>query len=475
MIHIGLIFYQYERFNVITMKLFYTLFIAIFLSSTAAFSMEVNINPLPTDSSSSIVDRVAATYLIEEGKTAYDEGRLRDALRNFREAYVRDKYNSKATYWIGKAHYSLNNYGYALKYTRIAEVLSEATDGDIFFLLAQAYHRQGYLDSALMDYKLAEIQLSKFKKKAYDIKQCIRNVEYALSVKNDELKYEKSLLDENINSGYDDYAGLFTEDGKKIYYVSRRPDTKGGNINPGDQRYFEDIYLSEWDEEKEEWGRSTNKLERMNSEGFDAINYISKDENEVYLTVNTSVLDVKNPTRSSDICVSKWTKQERWTRPKPIKNKTINTSYFDGAPTLTADGNTMYFVSDRDGDKSLSDIYVVYKEGNDWGKAKKLPMTVNTKKNETTPYITPDGRFLFFSSDGYKGMGGYDIYVTENLGNSWSEPVNLGPNFNTVNDDIYFKYSSKLKKALLSTYRIQGNKSSMDIYEIALDGWEIPK
>src|SRR5690554_5639109 len=101
-------------------------------------------------------------------------------------------------------------------------------------------------------------------------------------------------------------------------------------------------------------------------------------------------------------------------------------------------------------------------------------MTGKKIGNETKTFITGENSFLFFSSYGRKGMGGYDVYVTENLGNDWSEPKNLGPNFNTVNDDIFFRYYPELKKAMLSTYRLQGNKASMDIFEILLDGWKIP-
>src|SRR5690554_1192360 len=456
------------------MRLFIYLFTAILISTSASFGAVRSYSPLPTDSSSSIIDRTAALYLIEEGKKVFIQGKTRDALRHFREAYVRDKYSYRAAYWIGEAHYSMDNYGYALKYGKIAESLSEATDGDVFFLIGKSYHRQNYLDSARMNYGLAEIQLSSAKKKAYNIKQFITEIEYAQSVADQELKYERKLMNDNVNSGYDDYSTVITGDGKELFYVSRRPDTKGGNINPEDQQYFEDIYYAQWDEEINDWGKATNEVERLNTEGFDAINHISEDGTVAYLTVNTSVLDVKNPTKSSDICVSERTREGRWSLPKPIKNKTINTSYFDGAPTLTADGNTMYFVSDREGEKYKSDIYVVYKDGRNWRIAKKLPATINTIGNETTPFITPDNRFLFFSSDGRKGMGGYDIYVSENYGDSWSEPKNLGPNFNTVNNDIYFKYYPELKKAVLSTYRLQGNKASMDAFEILLDGWKIP-
>lgn len=445
------------------------------LVALTVFGAQENHNPLPTDSSTSIVNKIAATYLIDEGKKILDEGRYRDALQRFREAYVRDQYSYKAAYWIGEAHYALDNYGYALRYGKIAESLSKASDGDVFFLLAKAYHRQGILDSARMNYKMAEAQLPVIKKNAYDLRQKLNEVEYAISVQGEVMKYEKVLMNENINSGYDDYGALLSPDGKELFYTSRRPDTRGGNVNPGDQRYFEDVYVTRWSEETNDWGPATNDVERLNSEGFDAASYISPDGNTIYMTINTSVLNIRNTTKSSDICVAERTKENRWSLPKPIRNKSINTTFFDGAPTLTADGNTMYFVSDRDGLKSKSDIYVVHKEGNKWGVAKKLPPVINSVGNETTPYITPDGKYLFFSSDGHKGMGGYDVYVSENLGDGgWTLPKNLGPNFNTVNDDIYFRYYPELRKAFVSTYRIQGNSASMDIFELLLEGWEIP-
>ena len=445
------------------------------LCSSALYGAEITKGHVPPpDSSSSIMDRTAALYLIEEGKEFFNQGMVKDAMRKFREAYVRDKFSYKAAYWIGETHYEMDNYGYALKYAKIAERLSEAAEGEVFLLLGKAYHRQSYLDSASMNYDLAKIQLSSRKQNVFNIQQLIDEVKFAKNAKKDTSNFERKLLGDYVNSGHNDYAVTLFNDGKELFFVSRRPGTTGGNINPSDQQYFEDIYYSKWDDETKEWTSPTNDVKHLNSDGFDAIGDVSKDGNTAYLTVNTSVIETKNPTRSSDICVSERTKKDRWSTPKPIKNKTINTSFFDGAPTLTADGNTMYFVSDRNGDKTRADIFVVYKDGNKWGEAKALPSIINSKGNETTPFITPDNRYLFFSSDGYVGMGGYDIYVSENLGNEWSKPKNLGPVFNTVNNDTHFKYYKALKKAVLSTYRLQDNKASMDAFEIMLDGWEIP-
>src|SRR5690606_14357195 len=110
------------------------------------------------------------------------------------------------------------------------------------------------------------------------------------------------------------------------------------------------------------------------------------------MTLNSTATDKKSSTNGSDLCEIKMNTKGTWNSPSIIKNKTINTSYFEGAATLTADGNTMYFVTDRKGEKSSTDIYVVEKVGKKWGEAKPLPMTINTVGRETTPFITPDGR-----------------------------------------------------------------------------------
>ena len=430
---------------------------------------------LPPDSSASLIDRTASILLIDEGKQLLNQGKTRDALTRFRQAQIKDKYSARAAFWIGRAHYSLSNYGYALSYAKQAESLSKATDGDVFFLLGQSYHRKGVLDSAQMNFELANVQLSRSKKRAYDIEKLMQEVAFAQALSAQETQWTRTLVKGGINSGFDDYAPIKVPEKRKLYFVSRRPDTEGGEINPDDQRYFEDIYEATWNEEDQAWDSITNDLGKINSEGFDAVAHLADGGNRMYLTRNTSIVDVKDQTRSSDICIAEMTNQGRWGKPKPIKNKTINTSFFDGAPTLTADENTMYFVSDRRGRNHMSDIFVVQREGKKWGEAKPLPDNINTPGNETTPYITPDGKYLFFSSDGFIGMGGYDIYVSKNLGDDeWSDPVNLGPEFNSVNNDTHFKYYEDLARAYLASYRIQGKKASIDIFEMDLEGWKIP-
>ena len=432
----------------------------------------------PKDSTTTVVNKAAAIILIEEGRTMFSEGKLKDALIKFRQASVKDPNNWKAPYWIGQCHYGLNNYGYALKYANIATKQGgEKIDNEIHFLLGACHHRLGNLDSALTNYNKAIETLSKRRASELVIPHLVEQVEYAKNaLANNSDNFRRKRIQGRVNSGYDDYNLVMAEGGKSLYFTSRRSNTIGGGMNPDDQRFFEDTYKSTFDAEMQDWDNVTNEIGKINSDGFDALNYISPDGLYAVMTLNTTALDIKasKSTKGSDICEVKMSNKGTWNTPKIIKNKSINTSYFEGSATLTADGNTMYFVTDRKGDKSSTDIYMVEKVGKGWGDAKPLPMTINTKGRETTPFISPDGRFLFFSSDGHDGMGGLDIYVVENQGAEWGTPINLGAAINTVNNDSHFVYIKEMKKAFVAGYEIVGNKSSLDIYEFDMSNFTIP-
>ncbi|MBL1280630.1 MAG: PD40 domain-containing protein [Fluviicola sp.] len=430
----------------------------------------------PPDSTTSLVDRSAAIISVEEGKTLFSLGRIKEALIKFREAVNKDANSWKANYYIGQCHYYLNNYGYALKYANKAVKMNEEkVNKEVYFLLGESHHRLGHVEKALMHYELAKEQMPKARSRVLLVDHHIAEAKYAIEELKKEAKFSRERLVGDINSGYDDYGAILRDGGKTIYFTSRRSNTTGGGMNPDDQRYFEDTYKVTWDDEMKEWGDVTNKLGKINSDGFDAVNVISADGLTGTMTRNTTATDAKTTTRGSDLFELKMSTKGTWNSPRIIKNKTINTSYFEGSATVTADGSTMYFVTDRKGEKSSTDIYVVERNGKKWGTAKPLPMTINTKGRETTPYISPDGRYLFFSSNGHVGLGGFDIYVVENLGDSWGEPKNLGVGINTVNNDTHFSYSQELKKALVSSYEIIGKKASIDIYEIDMTNFTFGK
>lgn len=449
------------------------LFFSILFLTTGNISLANNAI-LPPDSTTNLVDKTTAAYMVDEGKTLYLEGKVKNALIKFREASVKDPNSWKAHYWIGKCHYVLNNYGYALKYATLAANIDEKFDEEVYLLLAESYHRMGKLDSAMINYNLCLEKIATPRAKTLRIDQMVENCKYAMEHMDTTISVRSSAGD-HINSGYDEYNVVIADGGKTLYFTSRRSNTTGGGLNPDDQLYFEDTYRVTWDDAANDWSDPTNELGKLNSDGFDALNYISPDGLYAVMTLNTTATEEKKTTKGSDICELKKNSKNTWNTAKPIKNKSINTSYFEGSATLTADGNTMYFVTDRKGEKSSTDIYVVEKIGKAWGSAKPLPGNINTVGRETTPYITPDGKYLFFSSDGHTGFGGLDIYVSENLGDGWGDPVNLGNLVNTVNNDSHFVYDQAQNKGYISGIQIEGNKASLDIFILDLKDFTIPK
>lgn len=429
----------------------------------------------PPDSTSSLLVKTEAVLLIDQGKKQLNEGKVRDALITFRQAGMKDKNSWKADYWIAYCHLRLNNYGYAKQYAVSAiEKNSVEVDPEIYFILGKSSHQLGKIDSAIIAYSKALELLSKARKADLKVIKELNDCNFAQKLLSN-TRNKRTPLKGEVNSGYNDYNPILLADGKRMYFTSRRPNTTGGRMNPDDQEYFEDIYRADWNNIRDQWDSVSNKIDKINSQGFDAITHISADGTKAWLTINTSILDVKNPTRSSDIFEIEFTKKGKWSNPKRIDNKSINSGFYDGSATLSADGNTMVFVSDRKAEKSLTDLYIVKKNGKEWGEAEILSDSINTTGRETTPFLSADGTLLFFSSDGHTSMGGYDIYVSKLINGNWSKAVHLGASVNSVNDDTHFKYFPQLKKAVLSSFTIKGQKSSLDLYEMNYTIMDLPE
>lgn len=450
----------------------YTLFLVII--SNNIFANELN-TPYK-DTNTKIIDKAGAILLLDEGRTLFNEGKVKDALTIFREAAAKDPYNWKPPYWISNCHLLMNNFGFSLKYAKEAlSKDSKEVDKEVYEIIGRSFHQLGKTDSAIVYYNLALQHMNSSRLKDLKVQENIK----ACELTNQELaagkKSIRTRLKGEVNTGFNEYAPVLTNNGKTIYFTSRRNNTTGGKANPYDQEYYEDIYRAELNPTTDEWINVTNEIDRLNSEAFDALTYIAPNGLYGTMTINTAETNVKPITQGSDLFEINFTDKGKWSTPKLIKNKTINTSFFEGSATVTSDGSTMYFVSDRKGDKKSTDIYVVQKVGKKWGEAVALSDSINTIGRETTPYISPDGRFLFFSSDGHQGMGGLDVFVTENLGNGkWSKPINLGIAINSVTDDTHFQYYPELKKAILTSVEVQGQKASRDIYIVDLSNYTLP-
>lgn len=273
----------------------------------------------------------------------------------------------------------------------------------------------------------------------------------------------------NINSDGKEYVPILTPNMKKLYFTGRdRDDNIGG----------EDIYYSYYVNNK--WIIARPLSGKINTESNEFINSISADGNILVLFGNYE----NSLGRGDNFYVEKTAKG--WSDIKHYPPP-INSQYWDADAFLTADGNAILFSSERPGgigdfrrkgdyyhgmEWGNIDIYVCMKEGDGWSKdAINLGPIINTEYTERSPFLHPDGKTLYFSSDGHPGLGKSDVFRTVRLSDTswtlWSEPVNLGKEINTAEEDWGYKISTDGKYAYFSTVNDRGFGDE-DIYYINL-------
>lgn len=414
------------------------------------------------DSSKNIIEKTIILKKMTDAKNLQYAGDYKGALSAYREVITQDKNHAAAHYRAAECYYELLNYNACLEYLNKSLELDPKVNAESDYLMGKVCHRLLKLDEAITAFekfktanstnttKLADYMVDEYIEQCKRAKQLMAN---PLKVKVTNMEF--------LNSRNYDYAAFETSDAKILYFGSRRPQSTGGIVSTADSKYFEDIYFCSRNEDGT-WSEPRQVEGKLNTDEHDLVSFISADGSTMYITQNIS-----RYTKSSDIAFAKLSKStDKWAMAKllPKGSKAINTSFFDGCPTLTADEKTMYFVSERGGEKHGADIYKSNKLGsNKWSEP--VPVNeLNTPMQETTPFIYKD-IYLFFSSEGHGSMGGYDIFYSKFEAGTWSAPKNLGYPVNSVNHDIYFRLSADGKRGYLSSIRADG-KGEFDIYEI---------
>lgn len=406
---------------------------------------------------------------ISRGDDLFEKGGLkyRRALEHYLEAHNFNPNNAELNYKIGVCYLnSIHNYR-AIDYFENAIKLDFPTL-DVHYDLGRAYHLNYKFEKAIDQYVHYKQNLSSDE---------LREQRQKLRKRIDECNNGKKFLDSpervfvdniggTINSEYDDYRPVINADGTKMFFTSRRPIGISPVLDEYEYKYFENIYKTKrinhnkW-EAPQELGRPINR------EYHDASSGLSHDGKTLFIYRDDG----------EDLYISEWDEDRlvgdpRWTRPRKLDN--INSDYRETSAALSPDGNTLYFVSDREGSYGGSDIWYSERDrrGN-WGEPQNIGPVINTEYNEESVFMHPDGKTLYFSSEGHNSMGGYDIFKTEKVGDRWAEPENMGYPINTPGDDLFFVINKEGHTAYYSSYREDGYGSS-DIYMITILGPEKP-
>ncbi len=319
---------------------------------------------------------------------------------------------------------------------------------ETIFHLGQAYHLNYEMDKAIKEY---ERFLKNIPKKHRLHAQAQHEIEMCENAKQ-QVKNPQNFLISNvgdvINDETNEYSPVISIDESALFFTSRRmrPDSSNQFIIDEDTGEFrEDIYVSYKDIEGN-WLEP--ELLNINTDQHAATISTSPDGQELYIYYDE---DGDGQLWKSALV------GETWSEPEMLGSD-INTSSWETHATVSADGKTLYFTSNRDGGYGGRDIYRCVKLPNgDWSKALNIGETINTQWEEESPVLSADGRTLYFASKGHSSMGGFDIFYSS-LGDDgeWSKPVNIGYPVNTVDDDIFFSPTANGKRAYYSSRKEEG-------------------
>ncbi len=288
-----------------------------------------------------------------------------------------------------------------------------------------------------------------------EIRKEMQTCRYGMDLVSHPVELKVKNLGPNVNSKYDDHSPIVSADESVLIFTSRRASSYSERMPDG--QYEERIYISHMK------GDNFSKAEILKKELFKRPGHVaavgmSADGNELLI--------YRNDVNGKDIYESNFD-GTTWTEPVKMPSP-INSKFDETHASLSSDNNTLFFTSNRPGGFGGLDIYQVRRlPDGSWGLPKNLGPEINTEYDEETPIIHPDGKTLFFSSEGHNSMGKLDIFYSHvNADSSWSEPVNIGYPINTPDDDFFFMPTTTLNKAYYASSKYKDNYGRSDLYEI---------
>jgi len=426
----------------------------LFLANTTAQNVEFTKENFPTQTKevNKALKNIRSGDKIYSGKDK-TVIKYRQALDYYSKAQAINPNNTLLNVKIAYCYYNMNEPFLAVTHGLRAHELDSTISYKTLFFKGYQLHLQNQLDEALVYYnkfKLAE-NLTETEKQmvAPKIKAC----EDGKILLKKEINCFIDNLGKNINTSFDEYMPIVLGKESILYFVSRKENEKG--LNPEDGKYKEQINFSSGD--KEGNFSAPALYEKKLFKNFEALQSISRDGKTAI------VYSTKNGGDLYEVEI----RDGKWMKPKAIS--AINTSFHETSGSLTANGDTLYFCSNRNDTYGEHDIYrsVRGKKGK-WTKPQNLGETINTPSDEISVYVNTKGD-LYFSSRGHQGMGGFDIFKSSLENGTWTRPENIGTPVNSPFDDVFFSIADDGKSGYFSSNR-QQEHGKQDIYKITFLG-----
>lgn len=381
------------------------------------------------------------------------------ALKQFEKAYKFNDKSADLNFKMGVC-YAHSSYKYeSIKYLEAAHKLNPEVSPFMNYYMGFAKHLQGEFDAALGFYQKFETEYRKADRFGKFVKQRKVECNSAKKLQNEPVRAWVDHVPD-VSTKYNDWAPSVTMDGEMMVLTSDRPNQNQPN-EVG--QYDDDIYTTElvdgkWKTPKPIKGKINSPQDEISSNfWFDGTKMLI---NKINSAGNFDIYET-------------FLKGDTWTEPESF-SRNINLKSNDIYGAYSFNGKEIYYSKDKDGGTNGFEIMVsgvMNVKRREYG----LPsreMAVSSTFNDGPVYLHPDGKTMYFASEGHNSMGGYDIFMSKREKSGyWGKPINLGFPINTPYDDFFFAATANGKYAYIASNR-EGGKGGYDIYKVIFWGPE---
>lgn len=296
-----------------------------------------------------------------------------------------------------------------------------------------------------------------------EVKETLQEVRARKDLRENPVDFEPEPV-RDISTPDDEYLATISPDQETMYFTRRSEKINRKDGPAAKVRMVEEFSRAERREEGNfEVGEPMpSPFNKQYNEGGPSI---TADNTELYFTV----CEDRKGYKDCNVFYSERDPYGYWTTPKSVGDHINRRDTWESQPSVSANGDALYFASDRNGGVGGLDIYrCERKEDGSWSRPRALDENVNTPKDEKTPFIHSDSRTLYFTSEGHPGMGGFDIFYARSLGDTAFEPAqNIGYPVNGEDDDLGLFVSLDGRTAYFASNKIRSN-SGWDLFSFSL-------
>lgn len=398
-----------------------------------------------------------AIKLYERGQEALYQSRTVDAVKCFEQAVAADPHFVEANLMLAEWYLDAGQTSLAKDYYYAAVKSNES-----FF--PQAWLQLGNLELQDNNFAKAISNYDRYLSLKPKDNTHRLEAEYGISCasfRQQALAHPVDFHPENmgaaVNSQYDEYLPALTADGKTLIFTRRMPRKATSTCNTPEE---EDFYKSVFENGK--WQKAQRMNEPLNSTDNEGAQCVSQDGRIMIFTA----CERRDGAGRCDLYQCLW-HGDKWSKPRNM-GAPLNTGSWESQPSLSLDGKTLYFASDRKGGYGGIDIWKSELREGRWSNPVNLGPTINTAGDETCPFIHFDNKTLYFASTGHVGMGGSDLFCARlQEDGSWGTPQNLGYPINTSGNESNLIVAPDGKTALFSSDILEGY-GKQDLYSFVL-------